>query len=297
MNLVYYGSLERVLPPLVRHVVYGLRLLPSALRSDVILGFDTWSTGLPALLVARLLGKTFVVRIGGDVLWESYVERGGDEVLLSRFYDKKPSLTYKEKIIRWSNAYISTHANRLLFTTTWQCDIWKRAYLFNDTRVRIVENAYPMQEEGIIPEKRVFVAAGRNIRLKNMSRFKRVFNQVKERHPDIELDTRPLPHAEHLVRVRACYAVAVPSLSEVCPNLVIDAARYGKPFLCTQDTGIRDRLPGVYVDTLDEGALERGLEELLNPGQYRELSQASREAYRARSYEAVAGDIVSAISA
>lgn len=297
VRIVYYSALERLLPPGLRHVLYGLRLIPRALVADVIIGFDTWSTGLPALFVAQLLGKKFAVRIGGDVLWETYVERGGEEVPLSLFYRQPRTYTAKEKIIRWSCAYVVRHAHALLFTTPWQRNIWTTAYRFAPSRVHILENAYPPREEGSIPQKRVFIAAGRAIRLKNMTRFMRVFEKVKERHPDIELDTRALPHAEHLARVRDSYAVVAPSISEVCPNLIIDGARFGKPFLCTNDSGIQDRLTGagVFVDTLDEEALERGLEDLLNPAAYRQYAQHSRNTYTARTYGQVAEEMLSSV--
>jgi glycosyltransferase involved in cell wall biosynthesis len=77
----------------------------------------------------------------------------------------------------------------------------------------------------------------------------------------------------YLERVRRCYAVVLPSVSDVNPNGIIDAIRYGKPFLCTKDSGIYDRLKevGVFVDTLDADSMAHGLETLLDDEKYAAL--------------------------
>src|SRR3989344_6175659 len=78
--LVPRNSIEKALPQGLRHLVYGLRVLPLVWRSDAVLALDAWSTGFPALLVARLFGKKFGIRLGGDFFWEPYVGRSKQPV-------------------------------------------------------------------------------------------------------------------------------------------------------------------------------------------------------------------------
>lgn len=294
--VVTYGSVERMLPPIVRHVVYFFRALPEGIRADVVIAFDTWSVGIPALLLARLLGKKSIVRISGDFLWESYIERTKESVRLSAFYDSPKILTLKERIIRAGTAYLLRHADALLFTTAWLKDIWERTYAFPREKSFILENFFPPHEEAPAPSKRSFIFAGRNIHLKNGEALARVFSRVRARHPDIELDTRQLPQKEHLERVKRSYAVLVPSLSEVNPNAVIDAVRFSKPFLTTVDTGIRQRIEGtgLFVDTLNEAEIERGIETLLDPEQYREIERRVRRFSYTHSFKEIADEILAA---
>jgi glycosyltransferase involved in cell wall biosynthesis len=86
-----------------------------------------------------------------------------------------------------------------------------------------------------------------------------------------ELDTRALAPQENAVRIAECYAVAVPSVSEVNSNFIIEALSYGKPFIAPLDCGMRERLDGlgVFVDTTDKRAMEGAVEELLDEQKYR----------------------------
>lgn len=275
VSVVGYGRIERRLPPGLRHLVYAVRLSGRALNCDVILAFDTWSTGFPAFVVASVLRKKFAVRIGGDFLWESFVNRTKEEVRLSEFYTKERTLTAKERFIARGTRRLLHSADILFFTTRWQATLWKKAYGFAEEKVRILENHYPLREPGEAPRTKVIVAAHRAIPLKNMERFRKVIAFLQKRHADLALDERLLPHEEHIERVARAYAVAAPSFSEVCPNLILDGVRFGKPFLCTYDTGITERLAGagLFVDTLDEKELLKALETLLDPERYIDLKR------------------------
>lgn len=297
--VVSYGKIEKGLPSGLRHIAYGTRLLRSLLSADAVLALDTWSVGLPALLLSRLFRKKFLVRIGGDFLWEGYVERTGNLVKLTDFYASLPRLSLKERLIRRGTAYLLAHADYILFTTTWQRDIWKKQYVFREEKVYILENYYPPREEGEKPDKRSFLFMGRAIKLKNDERFGRVFERIKKRYPDIELDGKGIHFSRegYLERVRRSYAVVLPSVSDVNPNMIIDAVRFGKPFLCTQDTGIYERLKGVgvFVDTLDEQELERGIEELLDPKRYGELSTRLRSFSYTHSWEEIVNELLACV--
>ena len=72
-------------PTGLRHLLYFFYILPSVISSDYILILDTFSCALPAVLAGLLFDKKMLLRTGGDFLWEAYVERTGDLVLLRDF--------------------------------------------------------------------------------------------------------------------------------------------------------------------------------------------------------------------
>lgn len=257
-------------PKLIRHAAYFWQVLRALRGADVVMAFDTWSTGIPALLAAKVSGKKILVRIGGDFLWESYIERTHTLVRLSEFYTQKRIFSYKEHLIFRGAKWITRSADTLVFNTVWQRDLWQGVYTFDSRKTVIIENEYPGVYEQSPTKGRVFVAAGRPHFLKNLQLLETVFADLKNTFSDIELDTRVLSPEEHEMRIRNAYAVVIPSVSEVNSNTAIDALRFGKPFVMSSDTGARERLGnvGIFIDTLDPSALRQALEKILDPEEY-----------------------------
>lgn len=292
VNVVSRSRLEEVLPLGIRHVLYIARALPRVARSDVVLALDAWSTGFPALIAARISRKPFAIRIGGDFLWESHVERTKEPILLSEFYSTRRQLSFKERLIHRGLRYLTRHADVLLFTTRFQRDIWQRAYGFVLSRSHIVENYYPKPERSGALKGKVFVSAGRKMFLKNTNALERSFARVAK-YTDISLDARALPHEAHLKRLREAYAVVIPTFSEVCSNTAIEAVSYGKPFIMSRDTGTSERLGacGLFIDTRDEQALVDALEDILTPETYKRLSQSIAAFSHTHSWDDIAKEM------
>ncbi|MDE1925525.1 MAG: glycosyltransferase family 4 protein [Patescibacteria group bacterium] len=295
---ISYGKFLRSLPSGARHLCYALKLLPAAARADAMLAFDTLTVGAPAALVSIVTRTPLIIRVGGDFLWEQYVERSGDLVKLSRFYQEtKPRWTRKEKRIFSLTAWAVAHADRLVFNADFLRQLWRQAYSLDLSHASIVENLYPPRKAGEKPTAPVFVSAGRNIKLKNEALFRRVFESLKQKYPDVTLDTASLPAAEHQKRVAQCYAVVLASVSDVSPNAIIDAVAYGKPFICTQDTGLIERLhdTGLFVDTQNEEVLRQAVETLLKSEEYERIAARVRAFSFVRTWEQVADDFLSVI--
>ena len=138
--------LEHYLPTGLRHLFFFLRTLLALPGTNFILASDTFSVGFPAVLAAKLLNKKIMIRTGGDFLWESYVERTGDLVLLRKFYEKIKTglakLSLKEKIIFRLTHWTVNHCSKLVFSTEWQKDIWRMPYDLDLQRTKIIENYY-----------------------------------------------------------------------------------------------------------------------------------------------------------
>lgn len=269
--LVPFGDTKR-LPPGVRHLAYFSRLLMMAPGASFVLALDTWSVGIPALLAAKIRHVPFVVRIGGDYLWESYTERTKENVLFSEFYTQRRSFSLKERLIFFASRFLLRNADVVFFNTKFQKKIWEDAYGFPTKKSHVLENFYPEKVMHAATGK-VFVSAGRDRFFKNFATLERAFAKVRMRNPGIELDTRSLPHDEHLARLNAAYAVIIPAISEVGSNTVIDGVTRGKPFIMTNDTGTKERLLdcGFFTDTRSEEQLAAAIESLLDSAIYERL--------------------------
>ncbi len=295
VELCAWSGFERALPWGIRHIVYFLRLLPKAMRADAILALDTWSTGFPALVAAKLLHRRLLVRIGGDFVWEAYIERTGKVVKLSEFYAHPRELSVKERAIQRATKVLLNGADVLLFNTAWQMHIWQEAFKFSTT-ARVLENEYPPKKPTTDSPlgTKIFVAAGRGIRYKNIPAFAEAFAKVAQGRA--ELDTRALPPQEHAARNAAAYAYAVPSVSEVNSNNIIEALSYNKPFIAPLDCGMRERLQGlgVFVDTLDAAAMQRAVEELLDEHAYQAYVERIKAFSYVRTWEDITDEILAA---
>ncbi|MEK7100984.1 MAG: hypothetical protein AAB921_02695, partial [Patescibacteria group bacterium] len=75
VQLVAPTASDMRLPSALRQLVLFVRLLGPISRADVVLALDPVSTGFPAALVASIVRKPVVLRVGGDFRGESFVER------------------------------------------------------------------------------------------------------------------------------------------------------------------------------------------------------------------------------
>jgi glycosyltransferase involved in cell wall biosynthesis len=254
-------KIENHLPTGIRHLAFFFKLARNIAGVDRIIALDTFSVGLPAVVAGLIFRVKSVVRIGGDFLWEQYVERTHEKVTLDNFYVNKRDFSRKEKLIFKITKWLLKNASRVVFSTQWQKEIWSSAYFLENRSVSIIENYFDLPSESFPnvahPDpgtKKVFLSPSRNIFLKNVDALKDAFSKAKGVKHEIEIDTKPREHNQLLEDLKRSYAVIVPSFSEVSPNLVMEGLRFGKPFILTKHNGITERVKncGVFVDPFDE---------------------------------------------
>lgn len=295
--LVKFSDVRRY-PKGLRHIIYFWRVFSALRGADAVIGFDTWSTGVPALLAAKLRGKKMLVRIGGDFLWEAYVQRTHKLVRFSEFYNKKRNFSLKERLTFAGTRWLTRYMDMLVFNTAWQKDLWEIMYGFNPKKAMVIGNEYPAEREVSPAKGRVFVAAARANFLKNTESIEAVFRDLKRTFPDIELDVSIVPPDEHKARIRDAYVVVIPSVSEMSPNTAVDAIRYGKPFIMTSDTGARKCLgsAGIFVDTLNAGALRQTMEKLLDAEEYARACARVQAFKFSHSWEEVVKEFITVLN-
>ena len=79
----------RGIPKILRHLVYFMKALSLAKKSDVIFSLNAVSAGLPALWAAKFRKKKFFVKIVGDYAWETAVNKGKTFLLIDDFQKSK----------------------------------------------------------------------------------------------------------------------------------------------------------------------------------------------------------------
>lgn len=279
VDFLSFGKYLRY-PTAVRHFLYFIALLPKVLKSDFIIALDTFSVCLPSYFVSVIFGKKIIIRTGGDFLWESYLDRTQENIRLSDFYKTKRSFNFKEIVIFKLTKYLLNSVDALVFSTKYQMDIFKNAYDLVDSKSFIIENYYgSFEKRNIIPKEKIIIAPFRNKFIKNKKKILEAFGIIKDRFKDVNIDFSTYTGLDFKKHLFNSYAVLLPSVTEISPNLAIEAVTYGIPIILTEECGIKDRLDGfvVWVNPDDHLSISSAIEKILDNKEYMDLiSKLSR---------------------
>ena len=124
-----------------------VRALFSLYKVDLIIALDMFSSGYPAVLAGKLFGKKTILRVGGDFLWETYVEKTGHLIKMPDFYAGKMRLSFKHKIIKQLQKFTLENAGALAFNSDWQRQLFIKFYNLSGKKLRVIENYYGEKAE------------------------------------------------------------------------------------------------------------------------------------------------------
>lgn len=263
--------LEHVLPTGIRHLLFFFRILVAMRGVDFVVALDTFSVGMPAVFASRLLHKKIIIRTGGDFLWESYVERTKDLVLFREFYDETAEKWNRKELIIFSlTRTILQKADAVIFSTKWQRDIFTQAYSLSPSNCYIVENFYGPKELSQRATGKNFIAGTRQLAWKNHSILRQAFAQAVNHDSSLRLDEDTVPHDLFLEKMKSAYAVILVSIGDISPNMILEAIRFGKPFIVTREIGMYDRIKdiGLFVDPKNPEDIKEKILQLADPAVY-----------------------------
>ena len=287
---------ERAFPPLIRHILFLLKVIRKGWNAELILVLDTWSAAVPAMVACSIMGKKYLVRTGGDFLWESFVERTGELTLFRDFYGEKSRLfSFKERLVyKWGGAALR-RAAAVIFSTAWQKGIFEKAYGLDRAKAFIVENYCGKRLEAMEPENRDFIAGTRTLKWKNIEFLKEAFAEAKNRsQTSIELDCGKAVYDSFLEKIRRSYAVILVSLGDISPNMIFDAIRAGTPFILTKETGIAERVRNcaILADPKNREDVVEKILWLADPKNRAEQARKIKNFNWTHTWEDIAGEIV-----
>lgn len=290
-------SFEKKLPSGLRHIFFFCKSLYAVLISDVVIALDTLSVGLPVVLLSRLLGKKVIVRVGGDFLWETYVERTKRDVLLKDFYKDTTLFSFKDKCIFFLTHIVLRWSTKVVFNSVWQKDLWVPVYGIEPKKVSVVDNFYGKKISSVAPVKKNFIWATRPLYLKNGNRLKQAFEKARQINPDIVLEVGTMSRSVLMDRISKCYAVIVPSLTDISPNLIFDALQYNKPFIVTEETGLSQDIKeiGVLVDPLDIKDIEEKILFVADDTNYERLVMQSKSYAKVHDWDTIAHEFLALV--
>jgi putative flippase GtrA/glycosyltransferase involved in cell wall biosynthesis len=288
-------DVEDKLPTGMRHLFFFLKIIKDVISSDAIFILDTFSVGWPTTLACKIFGKKGIIRTGGDFLWEQYVERTGKKILLRNFYDnEKPKFSFKEKIVFKLTRWTLNNATKIIFSTEWQRDIFIKAYGFKRENTCIVENYFGPKNTGDKFESKMFVGSTRNLVWKNIDTLKSVFEKINSVHHEVSLFLDNMPYKDFIKKINSCYGVILVSLGDISPNMITDAIKLNKPFICTKEVGIYDRIKnaGIFVDPLNKKEIEEAISIMLTEDGYAKAQEKVENFNFVHTWSQIAGEFI-----
>lgn len=293
VRIVSFGEVLKY-PTLARHIIYLFKLFKEGRGQGLIFSLDYFSVGFPALVVSKLLGIPLVLRLEGDFLWESFVERTRQDVTLSIFYQVLQNLSWKERLIKIVNKWVIYRASLVVFSSKWRQEMIIKAFNIPQNKTALIQNVWPLffnpQFTTHNPQDhKIVLWAGRMLYLKNLHRLIRAFAKTNdgsyklhlvgdgpERQNLEELVRKeeiknvvffaPLRHNELLIKLAQSSFLVLPSFSEVGPNIIADAVATQTPFIMTRYTGYAEDVKdfGLLIGPLDEKDIVSKIKMLMN---------------------------------
>ncbi|MDE2001818.1 MAG: glycosyltransferase family 4 protein [Patescibacteria group bacterium] len=266
---------SRRIPQIIRQAYYGFMLMREARGADGIIAFDSLGAGLPAMLAGKIRRIPVVMRLGGDFVWEKYIERGGVPCTMREFYERKRYRSSRTLIALV--AFVLRRVTMVVFTTSFQRELFVRYYRLERSRTAVRQNVFVKkigQAGGASSAGLLW--AGRFLKLKNISFLIEVYRYVRVRakrqaqlvlvgdgpekesiaqeirkrglQKEVRLADTMSP-SELAAAIRKAYCGILPSLTEISPNFALECVSEGVPAVITAETGIREMLPELlYAD-------------------------------------------------
>jgi len=266
--------------PLVRYLIYFWSLYKLAKNCDLIYAQGPLGAGLPALIVSRILGKKFIIKIVGDYAWEQGVNQFGITDLIEEFQTKKYDA--KTERIRKIQKIVVKSADKVITPSEFLKKIVK-GWGVKEERINVVYNAGPESENiaKIAPktalEGDILISAARLEPWKGMLALVEIMPDLLRENPNFRLfiaGDGPLsaslksatqnlkieksitlagrvPHDELMANFKAGKIFILNTGYEGLPHIILEAMACGLPIITTNVCGnpevVKDNYNGLLV--------------------------------------------------
>ena len=286
--------------PVIRWFRYAKALKQVGKDADIVYAFSSVSVGVP-LNLARLKKPKKILRLGGDFGWERYTDWGGKKSL-REWYEKRSAISL---LANWLIGKLLSTFDHIVFSTHFQKEIYE-GYFRKLPSHSVIENALPEGQPQMhainTPLRLLFM--GRFVAFKNLEAFMKAVDMIDCRvtivgegpmgkklrslkNPKVVF-VSPTSGEEKQKIFQGHDLLVIPSLTEISPNVALEARAAGLPVLLTSETGLSSALStGMILKNL------RGVEDIVSAieevqARYSEYAQRAAQPVQERGWVTVA---------
>ncbi len=298
IEILSYQKLKNIPQPF-RFFIYLLRVFKKAKHCDIVYAFNLISCGLPSCLAAKILRKKFLLRLGGDFLWERAVEQGRTKKPLREYYQEARSL--KEKFWIKLIKIVLNRADKIIFTGNFQKNIYQKQFGLKEEKIVIIPNPFPEikttdNRQPTTDDQLLY--AGRLLKLKNLDSLIKAVADIEQETQGSKLSLKiigegpeeknlrlqlanlklqdkviiekPVSHRNLLNEIQKSYLCVLPSLTEISPNFALECLALRKPILLTKETGYYERFKEnlIFLNPQNKKDMEEKILYLLDAENY-----------------------------
>ena len=276
--------ISRKLPKNIQWFFYLALVIWHSSFSKIVYAFDPTAAGVPARIATSIFHKPFLIRVGGDPIWEREAEMGRRFLPLEKYYEQ--GLYLKDKpilynIIRW---VLKGSCRMVVYNQNFK-NFYAKYFDVPAEKITVIKNPVFKREQGsnILPEDPIILFAGRFVAYKNLPLvIKAVENVGKGKlvligsgpekdklHGSRVAILKSLSQEKLFEHIKQSAICIGPALSEFNPNFILEALSFGKPVLLSRGHGLSVELPEEFLfDPMDQRELERKLHYILQPENY-----------------------------
>lgn len=249
--------------PFIRWLNFSRALKKVAKDADIVYAFSSISCGIPVKL-ARLKKPKKILRLGGDFGWERYTALGGG-LGLGGWYKKKAIVTGFWFLV---TGWILKSFDYVVFSTEFQKKIYEEHFKKLPSN-SVIENAVPEgnPEQHVKRDPFSLLFMGRFVGFKNLNNLIEAVKQMSNVRLTLVGDgpkknelmksassagTRIMfaspVHGEEKMKIFAGHdLMVIPSITEISPNVALEARANGLPVLLTEETGFSSSLSEAMI--------------------------------------------------
>ncbi|MBU0458087.1 glycosyltransferase family 4 protein [Patescibacteria group bacterium] len=294
--------------PICRWFRYARALKKVGKDADIIYAFSSVSCGVP-LKFARLKKPKKILRLGGDFVWERYTAVGGRRSL-REWYGRRSFVYSFTRLLVYSLLKSFDH---IVFSTRFQEEIYEGAFKRLPPHC-VIENAMPMGMSEIHVARHPFsiLFMGRFVGFKNLPNLLKAIKKIPEIRLTLVGDGPKKEKLSKLVsnlklRDRVMFAapvhgeekrkvfeghdlLVIPSITEISPNIALEARSCGLPVLLTKETGLSENLrKGMVIrDLKSVDSIVNSIEEIRN--NYQDFALEASDRAERRGWGEVAAE-------
>ncbi len=194
VTIVPFGWVRHY-PKIIRHLVYAYKLWSEAKQADIIYALDSISVGIPALLVAKITRKPFLLRLGGDYAWEQGRNRFGLTNTLDEYLVDRSSRPLMVRLLAWLQTRVATRAVQVVAPSEYLKSVFMK-WGVEETKIEVIYSALlPIEVDGTKEELReqlsfttpTIISAGRLVPWKGFHILLQVAATLIKKYPALTL--------------------------------------------------------------------------------------------------------------